>query len=51
MKTGASYCRMTGSGSAVFALFESLEDAAQAKERAKKDAVLSKCDLILAETV
>ena len=48
---GSSYCRMTGSGSAVFALFENLEDAALAKERAKKDAVLSKCNLILAETV
>ena len=51
MKTGASYCRMTGSGSAVFALFESLEDAVLAKERAKTDDVLSKCNLILAETV
>ena len=50
-QTGASYCRMTGSGSAVFALFESLEEAAAAKEAAKKDPVLSKCNLILAETV
>ena len=50
-KLGAAYCRMTGSGSAVFALFENLEEAAFAKERAKKDAVLSKCNLILAETV
>ena len=50
-KLGSPYCRMTGSGSAVFALFESLEDAALAKEQAKKDAVLSKCNLILAETV
>ncbi len=50
-KLGSTYCRMTGSGSAVFALFENLEDAALAKERAKKDAVLSKCNLILAETV
>jgi len=50
-KLGSPYCRMTGSGSAVFALFENLEDAALAKERAKKDAVLSKCNLILAETV
>ena len=48
---GSPYCRMTGSGSAVFALFENLEDAALAKEHAKKDAVLSKCNLILAETV
>ncbi|MBP5774217.1 MAG: 4-(cytidine 5'-diphospho)-2-C-methyl-D-erythritol kinase [Clostridiales bacterium] len=48
---GSAYCRMTGSGSAVFALFENLADAALAKERAKKDAVLSKCNLILAETV
>lgn len=48
---GSAYCRMTGSGSAVFALFENLEDAALAKERAKNDAVLSKCNLILAETV
>ena len=50
-KLGSPYCRMTGSGSAVFALFENLEDAALAKEQAKKDAVLSKCNLILAETV
>lgn len=50
-QTGASYCRMTGSGSAVFALFESLVEAAAAKEAAKKDPVLSKCNLILAETV
>ncbi len=50
-KLSSPYCRMTGSGSAVFALFENLEDAALAKERAKKDAVLSKCNLILAETV
>lgn len=51
MKTGAAHCCMTGSGSAVFALFENLEDAARAKEQAKKDPVLSKCSLILSETV
>jgi len=51
IESGGVYCRMTGSGSAVFALFENLEDAALAKERAKKDPVLSKCNLILAETV
>ncbi len=51
IESGGAYCRMTGSGSAVFALFENLEDAALAKERAKKDPVLSKCNLILAETV
>jgi len=49
--TGSPYCRMTGSGSAVFALFESIEEAARAKEKARLDPVLSKCNLILAETV
>ena len=49
--TGSPYCRMTGSGSAVFALFESIEDAARAKEKARTDPVLSKCSLILSETV
>ena len=50
-ETGSPYCRMTGSGSAVFALFESIEEAARAKEKARLDPVLSKCNLILAETV
>lgn len=49
--TGSPYCRMTGSGSAVFALYESLEEAARAKEKARLDPVLSKCSLILSETI
>ncbi len=49
--TGSPYCRMTGSGRAVCALYESLEDAARAKEKARLDPVLSKCSLILSETI
>ena len=49
--TDSPYCRMTGSGSAVFALYESLEEAARAKEKARLDPVLSKCILILSETI
>ena len=51
METGSSYCRMTGSGSAVFAVFESIEEAAAAKEKARNNPVLSKCNLMLSETV
>lgn len=48
---GASYCCMTGSGSAVFALFENRGDAAAALEQIKDVPALSDCSLYLSETV
>lgn len=48
---GAEYCCMTGSGSAVFALFGSRGDAAAALEQVKDVPALSDCSLYLSETV
>ncbi|MCR4776966.1 MAG: 4-(cytidine 5'-diphospho)-2-C-methyl-D-erythritol kinase [Saccharofermentans sp.] len=48
---GAEYCCMTGSGSAVFALFESRGEAAAALEQVKDVPALSDCSLYLSETV
>jgi 4-diphosphocytidyl-2C-methyl-D-erythritol kinase len=42
---------MTGSGSAVFALFESRGDAAAAMEQVKDVPALAGCSLYLSETV
>lgn len=49
--SGAGYCCMTGSGSAVFALFENRGDAAAALEQIKDVPALSDCSLYLSETV
>ena len=48
---GAESCCMTGSGSAVFALFESRGDAAAAMEQVKDVPALAGCSLYLSETV
>ena len=48
---GAEYCCMTGSGSAVFALFGSRGDAAAAMEQVKDVPALAGCSLYLSETV
>ena len=48
---GAEYCCMTGSGSAVFALFESRGDAAAAMEQVRDVPALAGCQLYLSETV
>ena len=51
INAGAEYSCMTGSGSAVFALFENRGDAAAAMEQVKDVPALSGCSLYLAETV
>ena len=51
INAGAEYCCMTGSGSAVFALFGSRGDAAAAMEQVKDVPALSGCSLYLSETV
>lgn len=48
---GAEYCCMTGSGSAVFALFANRGDASAALEQIKDVQALSNCSLYLSETV
>ncbi|MBR5182657.1 MAG: 4-(cytidine 5'-diphospho)-2-C-methyl-D-erythritol kinase [Clostridiales bacterium] len=48
---GAEYCCMTGSGSAVFALFGNRGDAAAAMEQVKDVPALAGCSLYLSETV
>ena len=49
--SGAEYCCMTGSGSAVFALFASRGDAAAAMEQVKDVPALEGFQLYLSETV
>ena len=51
INAGAEYCCMTGSGSAVFALFGSRGDAAAAMEQVKDVPALAGCSLYLSETV
>lgn len=48
---GAEYCCMSGSGSAVFALFENRGDAAAALQQVQDVQALADCSLYLSETV
>ena len=49
--SGAKYARMTGSGSAVFGMFESVEARDKAYEEIKADPEFSDCDIFLSKTI
>ena len=49
--TGAGFARMTGSGSAVFAMYEDDEARDNAYEQIKSDPKFAGCDLFLAKTI
>ena len=49
--TDARYVRMTGSGSAVFAMYEDQESRNAAYEKIKADPKFSDCDVFLSETI
>lgn len=49
--TGARYARMTGSGSAVFAMYDSEEARDKAYGQMKNDPEFSDCDLFLSKTI
>lgn len=49
--TGASYTRMTGSGSAVFAMYKSEDERDAAYEKIKQDPKFAGCDLIVSKTI
>ena len=49
--TGAVFARMTGSGSAVFAMYEDDEARDNAYEQIKSDPKFAGCDLFLAKTI
>ena len=50
-KSGAKYSRMTGSGSAVFAMYESTEARDKAYDQFKADPEFSGCDMFKSETI
>ena len=50
-KTGASYARMTGSGSAVFAMYETEDKRDAAYEKIRQDNRFSGCDIIVSKTI
>ena len=49
--TGASFVRMTGSGSAVFAMYDSEDARDKAYEQLKNDPGFKDCDLFVAKTI
>jgi len=49
--SGAKYARMTGSGSAVFGMFEGVEARDKAYEEIKADPEFSDCDIFLSKTI
>ena len=49
--TGARYSRMTGSGSAVFAMYESVEARDKAYGQIKDDPEFENCDIFLSKTI
>ena len=51
LDTGAKYSRMTGSGSAVFAMYDSIELRDKAYDQIKNDPDFSDCDLFLSKTI
>ena len=51
LATGASFARMTGSGSAVFAMYENEEARDAAYEKIKADHKFSSCDVFSSKTI
>ena len=51
LATGASFARMTGSGSAVFAMYENEEARDAAYEKIKADPKFSSCDVFSSKTI
>lgn len=51
LKTGARYSRMTGSGSAVFAMYDSEEARDAAYKAVKEEPELSGCDVFVSNTI
>ena len=51
LATGARYSRMTGSGSAVFAMYDSIDLRDKAYGQIKNDPDFSDCDLFLSKTI
>ena len=51
LDTGAKYSRMTGSGSAVFAMYDSIGLRDKAYDQIKNDPDFSDCDLFLSKTI
>ena len=49
--TGASFVRMTGSGSAVFAMYDSEDARDKAYEQIKNDPKFKDCDLFSTKTI
>ena len=49
--TGAKYSRMTGSGSAVFAMYDSEDARDKAYDQIKNDPEFSGCDIFLSKTI
>ena len=49
--SGAKYARMTGSGSAVFAMYENKEARDKAYEQMKSDPEFSDCDIFPSKTI
>ena len=51
LSTGAAYARMTGSGSAVFAMYDSDTARDEAYEKIKLDGEFTGCDIFVSQTV
>ena len=51
LNTGAKYSRMTGSGSAVFAMYDSVEARDKAYDSIKDDPEFDNCDIFLSKTI
>ena len=51
LDTGAKYSRMTGSGSAVFAMYDSVEARDKAYGQIKNDPEFAGCDIFLSKTI
>ena len=51
LTTGAKFSRMTGSGSAVFAMYESIEARDKAYDQIKADPEFADCDMFKSVTI
>ena len=51
LTTGAKFSRMTGSGSAVFAMYDSVDSRDKAYDQIKNDPEISGCDIFLSKTI